>query len=138
MKKLIILLVSIMATKVMAQEDNLRILLNEGNPVEINASDITEITFEDDTEPLDIVGEWFCEAESLGAYESFNFHEDGTINYLYYYINIHSGGATTGTYSFEDYVLKILGDERFKQFYRNKDALYPSDIFLEEMVFFYH
>ena len=34
----------------------------------------------------------------------------------------------------EDYVLKILGDERFKQFYRNKDALYPSDIFLEEMV----
>ena len=34
----------------------------------------------------------------------------------------------------EDYVLKILGDDRFKQFYRNKDALYPSDIFLEEMV----
>ena len=107
MRKLTILLIFVMTIKVMAHEDKLRITLNEGNPVEINATDIQDISFVEDETPLDIVGEWFCEAESLGVYESFEFHDDGFVNYFYYYINYHSGGTLTGTYSFEDYLLKI-------------------------------
>ena len=91
----------------MAQEDKLRISLYDGNPVEFNTSDIKDISFVEDEVPLDIIGEWFCEADSIGTYESFNFYEDGTIKWFYNYFKIKSTGTKTGTYSFGDYLLKI-------------------------------
>ncbi len=107
MRKLTILLICAMTVQLMAQEDKLRISLKEGSPLELGASNIKDITFVNDTVPLDIVGEWFCEADSLGTYESLDLHEDGTIKWFYIYTNYQSGGTLLGTYSFEDYVLKL-------------------------------
>ncbi len=107
MRKILSSLTLFVAFHAIAQEDNLRITLREGNPVEINTSDVKDITFVGDETPLDIVGEWFCVAENYGVFESLDFHEDGSIKYYYYYTNYHLGGTLTGTYSFEDYILKI-------------------------------
>lgn len=93
----------------MAQEEIFRVAFNVGNPMNFSANDIKDISFVEDSIPLDIVGcEWFNEeVEKNGTYESFEFREDGTLKYCPYYVNYHSGYTLPGYYNFEDYMLTM-------------------------------
>ena len=111
MKKITFYLFCILSMQIMAQEEKLRVTFNVGNPLNFSLNKIKDISFVEDQKPLDIVGsEWFNEEiEKSGAYESFEFHKDGSVTYCPHYINDHSGSFSyNGSYNFEDYVLSML------------------------------
>ena len=109
MRKTVLYLFCFLSMQMMAQEEKLRVTFNVGDPMNFSVNDIKDITFVEDNNPLDIVGsEWFCEeVEKYGTYESFEFHEDGTLTYCPYYVNYHSGYTISGFFNFEDYMLTM-------------------------------
>ena len=34
----------------------------------------------------------------------------------------------------DEFILTYLKDEKFKKFYRNKDSIFPDDVFMEKMI----
>lgn len=109
MRKLLIYLFCILSMQMKAQEEKLRMTFDVGDPINFSVNDIKDITFVEDQDPLDIVGsEWFNEeVEKYGTYESFEFHEDGTLTYCPYYVNYHDGYTIAGRFNFEDYMLTM-------------------------------
>ena len=105
MKKILLLLTCLLSIHVMAQEEKLRIAFDKGTPMELNVNEITDIAFVEDLSPLNIVGEWFCIDEESGKFASFDFHEDGTLNY--YCFNELETETVQGTWFFEDYILDL-------------------------------
>lgn len=93
----------------MSQEEKFRVTFNVGNPLNFSVKDIKDVTFVEDSNPLDIEGsEWFNEdVEKYGVYESFEFRKDGALTYRPYYLNYHSGYTIEGYYNFEDYMLTM-------------------------------
>ncbi len=109
MRKFLFYLFCILSLQMMAQEEKLHVMFNVGDPLDISVNDIKNITFVEDTNPLDLIGsEWFCEeVEENGTYETFEFHEDGTLTYSPVYTNTHSRYTIPGYFMFEDYMLTI-------------------------------
>lgn len=108
MRKFLLFLTCILSMQVMAQEEKLHLTFNVGDPMNFNVNDIKDITFVEDSNPMDIIGEWFNEAvEEYGTYESFEFRDDGTLTYCPYYLNYHDGYTLPGYYLFEDYMLTM-------------------------------
>lgn len=108
MKRNLLLPVLLLCLQTQAQEEKLRISLKNGNPVELDVYDFKDITFIEDTSPLDIEGEWFNEEiETSGTYETFDFREDGSLLYCPYFVNYHEGWEIAGIYSMEDYTLTM-------------------------------
>ena len=107
MRKVILLLTCLLSLHVMAQEEKLRLEFTVGSPMEFNVKDIKDISFVEDDNPLDILGEWFCYNEEGQAFESYDFHEDGTLGYFYYYISQKSGGTLNGIFEFQDDMLAM-------------------------------
>ena len=91
----------------MAQEEKLRLKFTVGSPMELNVNDIKDISFVEDDNPLDILGEWFCYVKESQVFESYEFHEDGTLGYFYYYISQNSGGTLKGIFEFQDDMLAM-------------------------------
>ena len=107
MRKVILLLTCLLSLHVMAQEEKLRLEFTVGSPMEFNVKDIKDISFVEDDNPLDILGDWFCYNEEGQAFESYDFHEDGTLGYFYYYISQKSGGTLNGIFEFQDELMKM-------------------------------
>lgn len=109
MRKIALFLFCIFSVQMMAQEEKFRVTFNVGDPMNFSINDIKDITFVEDTSPLDIAGsEWFNEeVEKYGVYESFEFREDGSLTYCPYYVNYHDGYTISGNYNFEDYMLTM-------------------------------
>ena len=105
MRKFTLFLTCFIYLQVIAQEEKMRITLNTGNPIEFNVNDVKDITFVDDKNPLNIVGEWFNYDEESGYFEAFDFHEDKTLSY--YCFNLLGDESANGTYSCKDGMLTL-------------------------------
>lgn len=115
MRKFTLFLICMVCMQVAAQEEKLRLTFNWGEPVSLNVADIKEISFFEEQNPLYIVGEWFNYSPEENAFESFNFYEDGSLDFYYYYINNNIGGEVYGLYELRDGVLAVnlLGQEMY-------------------------
>lgn len=104
-RKILILLICLVTIPAIAQDQRLRMTyrLSVLAPDELNLKDIKDISFVE-TEPFEIVGEWFNVDE--GAFESFTFSEDGLLDYYYFINAANEGGAAKGDYQF---VYDVLG-----------------------------
>lgn len=111
MRKKVLFLICMIAIQVFGQEEKLNLSFDVGSPLGIDLKDICDITFVEDTEPLDISGsEWFYKS-AIGNMEWYYFHNDGTIEGHLYQKDSHKEANTQfGTYSLEDYVIKIRTD----------------------------
>lgn len=105
MKKIFFFLVCIVNMQLLAQEEKLRVTLNVGNPIEFNINQIKDITFFEETAPLNLVGEWFCYNEENDIYESFELYEDGTLFYHCY--NLLENETAKGRWAFRDGMLGL-------------------------------
>ena len=101
MRRDILLIFCMVALRVTAQEEKLRMTFNLDvmSPVEVNVNDIREICFVTGENTLDVEGEWFDYEE--GIFQSLKFSEDGTVEHYYYLTDYNIGDKENGKYWYE-------------------------------------